>query len=56
VDPCERDSLLGSERALVALEDAEFRSNAESMDTFDPSMLNAGRISLSSQHPMQEVD
>lgn len=56
VDPCERDSLLDSAREVVALEDAEFRGNAECMDTLDPNMLNAGRVSLSSQHPVQEVD
>jgi hypothetical protein len=56
VDPCERDSLLGSAREVVALEDAEFRGNAECMDTLDPNMLNVGRVSLSSHHPMQEMD
>lgn len=56
VDPCERDSLLGSARVVVALEDTEFRGNAECMDTLDRSMLSVGRVSLSSQHPMQEVD
>lgn len=56
VDPCECDSLLGSPREVVALEDADLQGNAECMDTLDPSMLNACRVSLSSQQPMQEVD
>jgi hypothetical protein len=56
VEPSERDSLLSSAREVVALEDADLRGNAECLGTLAPSMLNAGRVSLSSQQPMQEVD
>jgi hypothetical protein len=56
VDPCERDSLLGSPRDVVALEDADLRGNAECLDTLGPSMSNASRVSLSNQQPVQEVD
>jgi hypothetical protein len=56
VDPCERDSLLGPAREVVALENMELRGNAECLDTLGAVMLIGGTVSLSSQQPVQEVD